>query len=161
MLTSELLRELLDYDAETGVFRWRKARPGTTVGAIAGHKNTDGYWRIRICYRKYTASRLAWLYVTGRWPSNQIDHANRNRSDDRFVNLREATRSQNGANRSAWIPGKVKGVCRRSNGWETSITKDGRYIYIGKFSSLSEATDAYQAKAAELFGVFAESQSNA
>jgi hypothetical protein len=103
VLTYGRLRELLDFEPNTGIMRWRvKPNRNIIVGAIAGNKTHAGYWRIKIDGRTYRRGRLAWFCVTGRWPLPEIDHINRKRDDDRICNLREATRSQNQANRKGW-----------------------------------------------------------
>lgn len=98
-LTQAQLKELLHYDPDTGIFTWKQPRSGVVVGAVAGRKDTAGYWAIQIYRRIFRAHRLAWLYVYGSWPSRDIDHINRARDDNRLCNLREATRSENSYNR--------------------------------------------------------------
>ena len=96
LITAERLRELLHYDAETGVFRW-KVRPYRTSiqsGTVAGMIYA-GYRRIRVDGQMYQAHRLAWFYIHGHWPVNLIDHKNTIRDDNRLSNLREATRAEN------------------------------------------------------------------
>jgi hypothetical protein len=88
-LTAERLRERLHYDAETGVFTRRVGSGHAHAGDMAGSVHSTGYVRIGIDGGKYTAHCLAWLYVHGVWPSDQIDHINRNRSDNRIANLRQ------------------------------------------------------------------------
>jgi hypothetical protein len=86
-LTAERLRELLNYDPDTGVFTWR-VRPvhSHRVGDIAGSvRTTRGYRLIGVAGRVYKAHRLAWLYMMGEWPKDQIDHINRDPSDNRFL----------------------------------------------------------------------------
>ena len=159
-LTADSLRLILSYNEETGLFHWRAARPGVLVGSIAGSIEPDGYRRIRILYRKYHAGPLAWLYVTGEWPSQQVDHKNLDRSDDRFSNLRLATQSQNNANRRVAKSKSysVKGIYRKKGRWEASIQKDGHYQYLGRFATAEEAQRAYGAAAQEMFGDFARAE---
>ena len=88
-LTAERLRERLHYDAETGVFTRRFGSGHARAGDMAGTVHRTGYVRISIDGGKYTAHHLAWLYVHGVWPSDQIEHINRKRSDNRIANLRE------------------------------------------------------------------------
>ena len=88
-LTAERLREQLRYDAETGVFTRRVGRGHARAGDMAGTVHRTGYVRISIDGGKYTAHHLAWLYVHGVWPSDQIEHINRKRSDNRLVDLKE------------------------------------------------------------------------
>jgi hypothetical protein len=93
------LTSVLHYTPETGEFLWNLPRPKIRVGQRAGYKKKNtGYIYIEIDGKSYSAHRLAWFYVTGTFPKKQIDHINRNRSDNRYENLREATNSQNKAN---------------------------------------------------------------
>jgi hypothetical protein len=99
-LTADRLRELLEYDPETGVFRWKEARaPNAKAGDEAGFIHRDGYRYIRIGQRQYAAHRLAWLYVTGEWPASHLDHRDMERTNNSLGNLRPASHSQNQANR--------------------------------------------------------------
>jgi hypothetical protein len=95
-LTAERLWERLRYDAETGVFTRRVGSGHARADDMAGTVHSTGYVRISIDGGKYTAHHLAWLYVHGVWPSDQIEHINRKRSDNRLVNLKErpATRQR-------------------------------------------------------------------
>jgi hypothetical protein len=141
------VKELLDYDQNTGVFVWRAYRGGTAfAGSIAGGINTSGHRQIKIDMQQYVAHRLAWYLVTGKEPVNEIDHINGNRDDNRYENLREATDAQNAQNRTVQINNKsgVKGVCwypRRSM-WNAYITAFGARKTIGYFKSIEEAASA-------------------
>ena len=95
MLSAKRLRKVLSYAPTTGIFRWKvSASSRSPVGAIAGAKNGRGYHQIRIGGRPYSASRLAWLYMTGKWPNSEISYINGKPSDTRWANLREAPSSQ-------------------------------------------------------------------
>ena len=98
IITQSLLKELFHYCHQSGEFTHVSKRIGVTQGAIAGCKTGNGYIRISVYRKLYLAHRLAWMYVTGEWPEYQIDHINRNRSDNSFINLREATISDNHKN---------------------------------------------------------------
>jgi HNH endonuclease len=123
-LTAERLRERLHYDAETGVFTRRVGSSNARAGDVAGSVHSTGYVRISIDGGKYTAHCLAWFYVHGVWPSDQIDHINRNRSDNRIANLRERRHrvallrpaSQTVAERDAYFASLVAERKQRS-GW--------------------------------------------
>jgi hypothetical protein len=125
LITVTQLWEILDYDPDTGEFRWRTSR-GTKMhraGDAAGFLQ-NGYRVVWIGKRPYGLHRLAWLWMTAAWP-RQIDHVNLNRADNRWCNLREATTSQNLAN--ARMPSTntsgFKGVSRAPHGvgwWHTS-----------------------------------------
>jgi hypothetical protein len=91
-LSHERLRQAISYSPTTGEFRRKPS------GKPAGCIDKDGYRVIRIDGRLYKAGPLAWLYVTGEWPSQIVDHINTDRADDRWDNLRLANRSQNGHN---------------------------------------------------------------
>jgi hypothetical protein len=103
------LKKRLDYNPETGEFIWKPKTVRSTdekiwnarfPGQVAGTMDGRGYRRIRIDGKDYGAARLAWLYIYGEWPENEIDHINRVRDDDRLVNLRDVTSSENCNNRS-------------------------------------------------------------
>jgi len=96
MLTANRLRKVLSYAPTTGIFRWKvSASTRAPVGTIAGTKNGRGYRQIRIDGRPYSASRLAWLHMTGKWPNSEISYLNGKPSDTRWANLREAPSSSN------------------------------------------------------------------
>src|SRR5262245_11249534 len=95
-LTADLVRSLLHYDLETGIFTWKVDRARhVCAGDIAGTRTPHGYLVIGIRGTNYFAHRLAFLWVKGEWPKAELDHINLLKIDNRWVNLREATRSQN------------------------------------------------------------------
>ena len=153
------LRELLTYDPETGVFRWN-VRPGpfsnVKAGSMAGGLNSDGYIQISVDGTKHKAHRLAWLYMTGEWPEHQIDHRDRNRANNAWANLREATPAQNAQNRPAF-KNKIgrPGVARNHRGYMARISINGERVYLGTFSTASDAEKAYRAAARDLHREFA------
>ena len=84
------LREILHYDPESGELRWLiSPRYRVNIGALAGVLNSRGYRVIKIGGRMYVAHRLAFLWMEGRWPMEEIDHANGDKTDNRWSNLRE------------------------------------------------------------------------
>ena len=151
MLTADSLRELLRYDPEDGSFVW--VAGGYKTGKVAGFLDRDGYRRIFVRGKPYGAARLAWLYMTGSMPADQIDHINRNPSDDRWVNLREASAFQQSGNRRVRSNSKtgVKGV-RFQKGKYYSYIPAGR-----SFDTAEEAHEAYMKLARDKFGEFAGS----
>lgn len=161
-ITAARVRELLHYDPATGIFTHRIARRGLRyrIGEIAGRiSEEDGGRRIGLEGRRYWGNQIAWLYVTGEWPSSDVDHINGMRSDDRFANLRIATRSENLANarRPKHNTSGLKGANwhAKAGKWRATIKKNRIPIHIGYFDSAAEAHSAYLAKAKELFGEFA------
>jgi len=160
-VTHARLCEVLDYDDETGEFYWRKRMsPRAGPGQIAGMRNRDGYRFIAIDGRIYPAHRLVWLYMTGKWRSGVIDHRDGDPSNNRWDNLRPATRSQNCANRR--IPRHntcgLKGVSLHRGKYDALICKKGRKYYLGRFSTAQEAHAAYAEAARKLFGEFARTE---
>jgi hypothetical protein len=160
MLTIKRLKELLHYDPVTGVFTRLVPRPGPNghVGAEAGCDNGQGYIRIYVDSVPYKARRLAWFYMTGEWV-DEVDHRNTVRSDNRWGNLREATRGQNRTNCSAYKNNTsgLKGVSfYRPNGkWKAQIQASGRKTFLGYHDTPEEAHSAYIAMANKLHGEFA------
>lgn len=148
-LTDERLQELLSYDPETGEFKWRSNRRGTArAGSVAGTLSRYGYRLIKIDGRGYFAHRLAWLYVYGRWPVDQIDHINTDKNDNRIANLREATGPENSGNQRKARAGSTTGLLgvswyRRRNKFKASIGLSGKIMYLGYFRTAEEAHQAY------------------
>ena len=116
MITQERLKEVLDYGPETGVFVWLQKRGRRAVGQIADSPTSYGYTRIHVDGRTYMAHRLAFLYMTGEFPPEEIDHINGVRSDNRWENLRAVSPMINKRNSRMHDRNKtgVVGVCRRS-----------------------------------------------
>ena len=98
-LSHERLKELVIYRAEDGSFVWNKGRPGAGGGKPCGSLKPSGYVLIRLDGKFFRAHRLAWFYIHGEWPADEIDHINGNRSDNRICNLRVASRSRNSCNK--------------------------------------------------------------
>lgn len=151
----EKLSALLSYDPQTGHFTRRiTTSSNAKTGDIAGTLHKLGYWIISIDGYDFKAHRLAWLYVTGEWPSGDIDHANGIRSDNRFCNLRIATHRQNMANAPRRVDSKHgKGVKQIRNRWQARIGKNG-IIHLGTFNTKGEALAAYAGAARAIYGKF-------
>ncbi len=144
MLTQKRLKELLHYDPETGIFVWRK-KPNKRVnkGDTAGHCHLHGYVAIGIGGILYSAHRLVWLYEYGYFPERDIDHIDRNKSNNSSINLREVSRTcnvRNTGNRKNNTSG-VKGVAfsRFHGKWLSFIYIPGKRIHLGFYISLEEA----------------------
>lgn len=143
------LRALLTYDAESGEFRWTVDRRGSArAGDLAGAVQNHGYVSIKIDGSRYLAHRLAWLYVHGKFPDNDIDHINGCRTDNRIENLRDVTRRANIQNahgpRSTNSHGALGVIQRKgSKKWKAQICVDGVYRFAGPFDTKDEAARAY------------------
>lgn len=159
-LTPERLREVLSYDAETGIFTWKKRISiRIVVGRVAGVPDKDGYIQIGIDGGKYKAHRLAWVYVTGGWPDGDIDHRNRVVDDNRFINLRPASRTLNNANmkKPKHNTSGLKGAYwnKKEKRWQAYIQVDKKHKYLGGYSTKEEAHAAYIVAANDSFGAYA------
>lgn len=158
LLTAARLRELLHYNPETGAFVNRVRRGRIAAGTPAGSPHCCGYIQIQVDGYNYLAHRLAWLWMTGKWPADGIDHRDLNRSNNRWDNLRPGNRSQNNTNCRAHRDSKsgIKGVRQHRTGrWEARVCANRVTIYLGLFDTPEEASAAYFAKARELHGEYA------
>jgi hypothetical protein len=156
-LSAEYVRGLFHYDPETG-FLYHKKRHGVVAGKRAGYVNS-GYRSVKINQCAYLEHRIIWLLVTGEWPENDIDHADLNKTNNAWTNLRDATRSQNALNgpiRTARKYGTMKGAFykARCNNWQAQI-RAGNTIHLGTFATEAEAHAAYVEAAEKLAGKFA------
>ena len=150
-ITAERLRELLHYDPTTGIFTNVSPRKKIVVGSIAGGlDHGSGYWMIGLDRRRYYAHRLAWLYMTGEWPEQMIDHLDGNRANNVFVNLRDAERAINQQNVRRPLPNTASGLLgafKKRNKWTSNVRAFGQVIRLGSFDTAEEAHAAYlQAK---------------
>ncbi len=151
MLTAVHLREILDYDPKTGIFKWKQSGPGKRPDRIAGTLESKGYIRIMIDGKLYRAHRLAWLYMTGEWPKEEIDHVHGNRADNRWSELREATPSFNRQNQretrsdnhSGFLGVRCMKGLVRSKPWQAQIMVEGKNKHLGYYSTPEEANEIY------------------
>jgi HNH endonuclease len=153
----------IEYDPDTGLFRrtFQKSGP-RREGWFVGSINDQGYAVIRAGGGpKIKAHRLAWRLMTGEWPIDQVDHINLDKTDNRWVNLRLATRAENMRNKG---PHKnnafgLKGVRidprKKTNPYYAKIKCDGVEHYLGSFATAEEAHAAYVEAARRLHGEFA------
>lgn len=146
LLTQAELKKWVSYEPDTGLFSRiafkGRCRPGDKVGCL----NPDGYLMLKIGGNKYAAHRLAWLYMHGRWPDEEIDHINRIRDDNRFCNLRELTHVENTHNSGSKVaPNKsgYMGVFSHHGKWLAKIVVLGEAIYLGRFDDPAEAHRVY------------------
>jgi hypothetical protein len=167
-LTQSRLRDLLLYEPHTGRFSWLKVETANQckVGDLAGSNPSKikRHPTIKIDGRAYRRSRLAWLYMTGEWPSRMVDHRDRDPSNDRWANLRLATNQENirNSNLRRDSASGVKGVYRFRNGrWAASIRVDKKLLHLGYFDTIEEAAAVRRAAEIKHFGEFAPSTAQA
>lgn len=152
MITQSELKDILHYDQGTGVFTWIKN------SIVAGTVEKKGYIAIKINRKSYKAHRLAWLYIYGNFPKEQIDHLNGIKNDNCINNLREATASENMLNRKQFknSSAEFKGISfhKKQQKWTAKIQINKQRIWLGSFYSASEAAIAYKNAAIKLHGNF-------
>lgn len=147
MITQEILKSQLSYDKDTGIFtrlHGRRLNEQNLVGSVQTH----GYRAISVCGKLYRAHRLAWLYVHGEFPKNQIDHINGNRDDNRIDNLRVVTAKENACNKrnpqgSNPYLGVTKKKRRDKYKWCARIMINQKPKHLGYFDSAEDAKNAY------------------
>ncbi len=162
LLTHDALLGCLKYDPSTGVWIWlvQTKRAQTKIGDIAGRINkTHGRLEIGIFGRRYAASRLAWFYMTGEWPVVEVDHHDTDPLNNKWNNLRLATRGQNEANKgiTSRNTSGLKGASwdNDRNCWKSQISHSGQHYFLGRYLTKEEAHAVYVKKCVELFGGFA------
>ena len=156
-LTQERLKEILHYDPETGIWTWIKVNKHNIEhnGKIAGTVRDDGYRSIRIGGRAYYSGRLAILYMTGKWPI-EVDHKDRDPSNDCWDNLRDATSADNKCNTTLHRVNNTSGY--RGVSWNKKQQKWVAYIdafQLGAYNSLEEAIQIRDEYVAKFHGEFA------
>lgn len=158
-LSATFVRSILDYDPETGIFRWKRrhdikqrSQNATPPGSIASSR------QIMINGRQYRSSRLAWLVMTGEWP-DEVDHRDLDESNNRFVNLRAATHGEAMRNRGIYATNtsgyKGASLNRKTGRWRGYIYINKKQIWLGTFDTPEAAHAAYCAAAQKIHGEFA------
>jgi hypothetical protein len=152
--SQEYLRELYDYDAETGqLIRKTYRNSQTVIGEVCGHIKSDGYRDVVIDSRQYYASRIIWMWVTGDDPGElYVDHINRDRDNNRWSNLRLADRPQQMWNRR--LPGKGYSFDKQRGQWAVRFYVRGKRIFGGRFADESDAAAAAVSLRAQYQGEF-------
>jgi len=146
-LTFNEVDELLRYDPETGVLRWKKRTSNRVrVGDVAGSKHPEGYVSIKVNGIQYLAHRIVWLLKTKTWPTGQIDHIDHERSNNRFENLRDTNNRGNARNqkRSSRNTSGATGVSWnvRDRRWRADIYGENGRENLGDFVNKSDAIAA-------------------
>jgi len=158
-IDQKTLRELIHYNPETGDFTWLPRNHSYCVscadarrwnsrhaGEKTGSLTPKGYLRIGILGKRYLSHRLAFLYMTGAFPKNEVDHINQNKADNRWENLRDVTGEENCRNKPIGIKNtsKIHGVYWHSGQkrWHASINSGRRQVFLGSFGALLDAAAA-------------------
>ena len=145
--SAERVRELLNYDPETGVFTRRvRTSNSINIGDIAGYVNTRGYISIMVNNRLCLAHRLAWIHVHGTWPLQCLDHIDGDTQNNRIVNMQNRRKSSNGS-KSGFLGVSPVSL---STTWQARIKVDGKERYLGCFPTAEEAHAAYLTAKREL-----------
>ena len=168
MITHAQLLELIKYDPDTGLFTVLKATRRLVEGTVL---NRNYFWNGRRQpvrntavyvqqHGNFRAGKLAWFYMTGEWPEIDIDHRDNDGWNQRWENLRLATRSQNQANTRRYESNSSGLKCVFPSGgkkrpWRSQIQKDGQRISLGRFETKQEAFAAYVEAAKSVHGEYA------
>lgn len=176
--TPEQLRELLRYEPDTGKLFWRERPPKMFEGGAYPPERTAKRWNTRyagaeamtalkdggyrtgrVMGRQYLSHRICWVLHYGSWPTSGVDHINGVTGDNRIVNLRDETQSENMRNTKRRSNNKsgVKGVfwVERDGKWEAQICIDGKKRSLGKYFDIEDAANAYREAAKRIHGEFA------
>ena len=149
MLTAERVREVLDYNPDTGALTWRTTTSNRAVaGTLAGYARKDGRRAVMVDKRMYWAHRLAWLHVTGEWPRGMVDHIDGDNKNNAIANLRDVNNSVNQQNRRRAQSNNrlgLLGVKKNGPGFSATIKAGGRKIHLGTWPTPGEAHAAYLA----------------
>ena len=154
-ITAEELRKIVRYEPETGDFIWLVGYGRRKAGSIAPKRP---YIQFTFQRKLLYAHRLAWLYVYGQFPDRDLDHINRDPSDNRISNLRLATPRQNSANRPVHKDSKsgLKGVCALPSGKYMASIKDGERVkYLGTFDDPNVAYEVFRREEVRIHGEYA------
>lgn len=169
-ITVEHLKDAIHYDPKSGAFTWSSridqgrswnaVHAGKTAGAHFRNKQGDkanSYIRISINKQPYFAHRLAWLWMTGEWPNQLIDHVNGDGTDNRWSNLRAATHSQNAVNQRVRSTNRhgLKGVSRQKKKWVAYINAGGVQQILGRFDCIEDAVKVRREAEDKEYGGFA------
>lgn len=142
-MTHEELSKLTEYDPLTGIFALRVDTLRRKKGETLGYPHKKGYIAISLGNDKYLAHRLAWFYIHGEWPTDQIDHINMNKTDNRLCNLRVASNAQNQWNTTLCKNNTSgqRGVRwdKQTSKWRVQVDIEGTHVHLGRFSDQAAA----------------------
>jgi hypothetical protein len=147
-LDQRTLKELLTYNPLIGLFTRVKSLNPNNLG-VAGSVGKDGYRRIELLGKKFLAHRLSFLYMTGKFPSNVVDHINHNKDDNTWNNLRDVSQTQNLENQIAARTNSKSGLLgasfmTRDQRYRSQIVINGKQVILGMFDTAEEAHSHYK-----------------
>lgn len=157
-LTQKRLKEVVRYNKQTGLFYWKVSTGKAKRGEVAGHTDSKGYTKVSIDGVKYFAHRLAWFYVYGTWPTQNIDHKDLCRNNNRLSNLRDVGQSINGLNgplrrnNSSGYTGVSYDARRRT--WVAYVHRAHHKKHLGAYKNLAEAVEARRSALTQIFQQF-------
>jgi hypothetical protein len=158
MITQDELKELYEYNKDTGIFTARVHRSSRAVAGSVVSSRCGDYLIVCIKNKKYLAHRLAWLYVYGKLPTKFIDHINGKKDDNMINNLRECTKAQNQVNigKLANNTTGFKGVSfvKENNNYRARIKIGNKYKHLGVRKTAEEASLLYEKEANKVHGEF-------
>lgn len=150
MITQQRLRDLAHYCQQTGKFTHLQSKGSKKAGMSAGSLRRDGYVYAMFDGHRGMAHQFAWLYVTGEWPTQEIDHIDGNKANNAFVNLRQVSRRMNTENKrmaKRTSTTGLLGAIRHPRGFVARIVSEGKRTHLGIFETPEAAHEAYvQAK---------------
>jgi hypothetical protein len=147
MITQEYVKNILEYDINTGIFKYRKKVANCVkIGDIANFLDSNGYYNVCIKSKTYKAHRLAYFYVYGSWPKGQIDHINGVRCDNRIDNLRDVNQKENAQNKVFNRVNKSLGVSysKRDKKWRSYTMINYKQHSFGNYNTKEEAIEVYK-----------------
>ena len=153
-IKAETVRHLFDYSPETGAFvRKVSVANNARAGDVAGRRTTKCV-QIGIDGVPFNANRLAWLYMTGKWPDRQVCHRDRDGFNNAWANLREADTREYSGNRRVRRDSAsgVKGVFKVGRKWRATIQRGGRRDDLGRHDTREAAAAAFAAAHREIYG---------
>lgn len=154
-MTQTELKDILHYNQDTGVFLWLVSKGRMKAELVAGSPDGCGHLQIKINKKQYKAHRLAFLYMNGEMPSDEVDHINGCPSDNRWENLREVSRKENGENLKLSLKNSsgFRGVCfnKARNKFQADVIHFGKHHYLGLFDTAQEANEAVKIARSKLF----------
>lgn len=152
----EELHKLLEADFDVGLLYWKDSGTRKKGSGVAGSKTSDGYYQVCVNNKVYRLHRVLWCLYYKSWPTEYIDHIDRNKSNNSITNLREASAQQNAFNRNHTKSNKsgYRGVATSGDKFKAELRIEDKVVYLGSYRTPEEASIVVEAKAKEIHGEF-------